>query len=72
MFWKLGWSKAPADEKCCTVIAKSYELHDEEDNVNNEEGTADEAEDQNIADSWIEDEASPSDKPLLGDDNDFL
>lgn len=27
LFWKLGWSKAPRDEKCCTVLTKSYELH---------------------------------------------
>jgi hypothetical protein len=26
VFWKLGWSKAPRDEKFCTVITKSYEL----------------------------------------------
>lgn len=24
--WKLGWSKAPRDEKCCKVIVKSYEI----------------------------------------------
>lgn len=29
LFWKLGWSKAPKDEKLCTVIVKSYEIHNE-------------------------------------------
>lgn len=28
IMWKFGWSKAPKDEKCCTVITKSYELYD--------------------------------------------
>lgn len=29
MGWKAGWSKAPKDERFCTVIGKSYELLDE-------------------------------------------
>lgn len=28
--WKLGWTKAPHDERICTVIAKSYEIDPEE------------------------------------------
>lgn len=31
IFWKLGWSKAPKNEKCCTVITKSYELHEDDE-----------------------------------------
>ena len=28
--WKVGWTKAPADENICTVVTKSYEInHDE-------------------------------------------
>lgn len=30
IFWKIGWSKAPKDEKICTIIVKSYELHNED------------------------------------------
>ena len=26
--WKMGWTKAPADEKFCIVIAKTYEVPD--------------------------------------------
>lgn len=29
VMWKLGWTKAPKDEKICTVIVKSYELYGE-------------------------------------------
>lgn len=41
IFWKLGWSKAPSDEKICIVIAKTYEIatHEEKE---------DEVEDLNI------------------------
>jgi len=31
IFWKLGWSKAPKNERFCTVITKSYELHDDDE-----------------------------------------
>lgn len=35
--WKLGWTKAPADENFCKVISTSYELEaEEEDDVNSE------------------------------------
>jgi predicted Na+-dependent transporter len=27
--WKVGWTKAPKDEKLCVVIAKSYEVEDD-------------------------------------------
>ena len=30
MCWKAGWSKAPADEKICVVLATSYECEEEE------------------------------------------
>lgn len=30
VFWKLGWSKAPRDEKFCTVLTKSYELREDD------------------------------------------
>eukprot|EP00977_Amphora_coffeiformis_P015876 scaffold4770_cov177-Amphora_coffeaeformis.AAC.5 len=38
--WKVGWTKAPADEKFCTVITKSYEInHDEEhDHASDDDG----------------------------------
>lgn len=26
--WKAGWTKAPADEKLCVVMIKTYEVHD--------------------------------------------
>jgi hypothetical protein len=29
--WKVGWTKAPPNEKICTVITKSYEIVREED-----------------------------------------
>jgi len=32
--WKLGWTKAPKNEKFCVVIATSYELTDEAENKN--------------------------------------
>jgi sodium/bile acid cotransporter 2 len=28
-FWKLGWSKAPKNERICTVITRSYELYED-------------------------------------------
>ena len=36
--WKIGWSKAPKDEKCCKVITKSYEItHGESSGDDNDE-----------------------------------
>jgi hypothetical protein len=29
--WKMGWTKAPADENICVVISKTYEVDDEDD-----------------------------------------
>jgi predicted Na+-dependent transporter len=29
--WKLGWTKAPADEKLCVVITRTYEIEDDEE-----------------------------------------
>ena len=32
--WKVGWTKAPPDEKLCVVVTKSYEIrHDDEDHA---------------------------------------
>jgi len=38
IFCKLGWSKAPKDEKICTVIIKSYEVVHYEDADEDDEG----------------------------------
>ena len=83
IFWKLGWSKAPKNEKCCTVITKSYELHeDDEAEVEPEE----EIEPEQIetmwnsqtgpiivgesggSDDWKDDNSSPT-EPLTPVDN---
>mmetsp|Transcript_10633 Transcript_10633/g.19863 ORF Transcript_10633/g.19863 Transcript_10633/m.19863 type:complete len:533 (+) Transcript_10633:509-2107(+) len=29
--WKFGWTKAPSDEKICIVLAKTYEVEDDEE-----------------------------------------
>mmetsp|Transcript_2940 Transcript_2940/g.4496 ORF Transcript_2940/g.4496 Transcript_2940/m.4496 type:complete len:508 (-) Transcript_2940:66-1589(-) len=29
--WKLGWTKAPSDEKICIVLAKTYEIGDDDE-----------------------------------------
>jgi predicted Na+-dependent transporter len=29
--WKFGWTKAPSDEKICLVMAKTYEVEDDEE-----------------------------------------
>ena len=31
--WKAGWTKAPANESFCKVIGKSYEVGDEDDDL---------------------------------------
>ena len=49
IFWKLGWSKAPKNEKCCTVITKSYELHEEEEAAEEE---SEEVVDEQIETIW--------------------
>ncbi|KAK1736145.1 bile acid:sodium symporter family protein [Skeletonema marinoi] len=39
IFWKLGWSKAPKEEKICTIIVKTYEVQDHnEDPDKDDEG----------------------------------
>ena len=39
IFWKLGWSKAPKEEKICTIIVKTYEVQDHnEDPEKDDEG----------------------------------
>ena len=35
--WKSGWTKAPANESICKVIATSYEVGEEEDNDSDDE-----------------------------------
>jgi len=40
--WKVGWTKAPANENLCVVITKTYEVDDEEDIVSDDEGDGDE------------------------------
>jgi len=40
--WKVGWTKAPANENLCVVITKTYEVDDEEDIVSDNEGDGDE------------------------------
>ena len=30
--WKVGWTKAPADERLCVVVTKTYEVVDEDNN----------------------------------------
>lgn len=39
--WKAGWTKAPADEKICTVIANTYELPYDENDDDDVDETAD-------------------------------
>lgn len=42
IFWKLGWSKAPKDEKICTVIVKTYEVQSHNDDPDNDDEGEDE------------------------------
>ena len=55
IFWKLGWSKAPKDEKICTVIVKTYEVQshnddpDSDDEGEDEVGSNIENEDEELA-----------------------
>ena len=39
--WKLGWTKAPSDEKICLVMAKTYEVNDDNDEEANLKGPDD-------------------------------
>ena len=32
--WKMGWTKAPSDEKLCVVISKNYQAHEEHGDQN--------------------------------------
>jgi hypothetical protein len=34
--WKVGWTKAPADENICVVISKTYEVDDDEEDEDGE------------------------------------
>ncbi|KAL7527905.1 hypothetical protein ACHAXR_005978 [Thalassiosira sp. AJA248-18] len=65
IFWKLGWSKAPKDEKCCTVITKSYELHEKGE----EDGQEGVAVDGNHEGSWNEEGGADPKQPLLEADH---
>lgn len=59
--WKVGWTKAPPDEKICTVITKSYEIHREEDaDEGNGEGEGEGSEELAL------EESKPSSDPDAG------
>lgn len=64
--WKLGWSKAPKNEKFCTVIKNSYEIRDAGDGEGENEseaGIEDGAVDDDEADTSQQDEEDkPSDR----------
>ena len=54
--WKLGWSKAPRDEKCCKVIVKSYEIEstsrvEDEEVFDSEDGRPDDDDGDEAVDS---------------------
>lgn len=51
IFWKFGWSKAPKDEKICTIITKTYEVQN-----NIEDTDKDDDEDQEVVSSNVEQE----------------
>lgn len=47
--WKMGWTKAPSDEKICIVIAKTYEVSDEADSPRPSSGRTDNYRDEESA-----------------------
>ena len=49
IFWKLGWSKAPKDEKICTIIVNTYEVQN-----NSEDSDEKDDEDQAEVSSNVE------------------
>ena len=55
-FWKLGWSKAPKDEKFCTVITESYELRDKEQEIGDETNEIECLQDQELGADNISEE----------------
>mmetsp|Transcript_29051 Transcript_29051/g.60787 ORF Transcript_29051/g.60787 Transcript_29051/m.60787 type:complete len:593 (-) Transcript_29051:238-2016(-) len=46
--WKVGWTKAPKDERLCTVISKTYEV------VEEDESDHDDDDDENLDDEFTE------------------
>ena len=58
--WKAGWTKAPADEKLCTILANTYELenHQEENPADGENNEADDADNASgpVMDSFDQEE----------------
>ena len=63
--WKLGWSKAPKDEKVCTVIRTSYEIHDVGEGENENERI--DIEDEFIEDDVVETAQSKHEKEISSD-----
>mmetsp|Transcript_2280 Transcript_2280/g.4210 ORF Transcript_2280/g.4210 Transcript_2280/m.4210 type:complete len:542 (-) Transcript_2280:329-1954(-) len=39
--WKVGWTKAPAKEKICVVMTKTYEVHGASHNIDDDDGFVD-------------------------------
>jgi hypothetical protein len=44
--WKLGWTKAPKDEKLCIILAKTYEVEHTADNNDNKDEEANNIDDK--------------------------
>mmetsp|Transcript_28160 Transcript_28160/g.81413 ORF Transcript_28160/g.81413 Transcript_28160/m.81413 type:complete len:409 (-) Transcript_28160:70-1296(-) len=69
--WKLGWSKAPRDEKCCKVITKSYEIEstsEEEDLFENEDNRPDSDNSEKDDEEAVECDEENGDKTSQEDD----
>ena len=67
--WKLGWTKAPSDEKICIVLAKTYEVEDDDeaaalqDYHENEVGIDDGSKTESLARTAQTSYSADSDKP---------
>lgn len=59
--WKLGWSKAPKDEKVCTMLFTTYEIDDdsEHDEANVNESNKDESERSERSEADLEGMSDP-------------
>lgn len=70
--WKLGWSKAPKDEKCCKVIVKSYEIEStsrvEDDEVFDNEDARPDDDDDDVDDEAVDYDKESTDKIAQEDD----
>lgn len=70
--WKLGWSKAPKDEKCCKVIVKSYEIEStsrvEDDEVFDNEDIRPDDDDDDVDDEAVDYDEESTDKIAQEDD----